>query len=98
MSGVARLGWGGCLLVVAMHPGEDEAPGGRPNHRSSRTFREAGRQFHLHDTDEFARLALSGLDLVPPGIVLVSEWRPDTEEPRPTSAEVGWYGGVGRKQ
>ncbi len=35
--------------------------------------------------------------LVPPGIVLVSEWRPDDPGPRPKPAEVNCYGGVGRK-
>jgi len=33
----------------------------------------------------------------PPGIVLVSEWRPDDAGPRPTPAEVNCYGGVARK-
>ncbi|HEY6789866.1 MAG TPA: SAM-dependent methyltransferase [Trebonia sp.] len=42
------------------------------------------------------RLAFSGLDLVPPGVVLVSEWRPEGTGPRPTPAEVSWYGGVVR--
>jgi hypothetical protein len=34
---------------------------------------------------------------VPPGVVLVSEWRPDEPGPRPSPAEVSVYGGVGRK-
>jgi hypothetical protein len=34
---------------------------------------------------------------VPPGVVLVSEWRPDLDEPRPSPAEVSFYGGVARK-
>ena len=49
------------------------------------------------DGDEFARLAFTGLDLVPPGVVLVSEWRPGDSGPRPTPAEVSFYGGVARK-
>ena len=48
-------------------------------------------------SDEFARLAFTGLDLVPPGVVLVSEWRPDTEGPLPPASEVSCYGGVARK-
>ena len=32
----------------------------------------------FRESDEFARLAFRGLDLVPPGVVLVSEWRPRT--------------------
>ena len=52
---------------------------------------------HVRDSGEFASLAFSGLELVPPGVVLVSEWRPDTSAPRPIPAEVSIYGGVGRK-
>jgi hypothetical protein len=48
------------------------------------------------DSADFARLAFSGLQLVPPGVVLVSEWRPDSPGPHPTPAEVGIYGGVAR--
>ena len=33
----------------------------------------------------------------PEGVVLVSEWRPDDEGPRPAPAEVSCYGGVARK-
>jgi hypothetical protein len=51
----------------------------------------------VRDGDEFARMAFSGLDLVPPGVVLVSEWRPDEPGPRPTPAEVRIFGGVARK-
>jgi hypothetical protein len=51
----------------------------------------------VRDSDVFARLAFSGLELVPPGVVLVSEWRPEGDEPRPTQAEVNCYGGVARK-
>ena len=45
----------------------------------------------------FARLAFGGLDLVPPGVVLTSEWRNDEPDPRPTAADVSAYGGVARK-
>jgi hypothetical protein len=49
------------------------------------------------DSDVFARLAFNGLDLVPPGVVLTSEWRDDEPGPRPTAADVSAYGGVARK-
>jgi len=62
-----------------------------------RAYREAGLPMYVREADEFAQLAFSGLNLVPPGVVLVSEWRPDTNAPRPTPAEVSIYGGVGRK-
>jgi hypothetical protein len=62
-----------------------------------RAYREAGLPAQARDADDFARLAFSGLDLVPPGVVIASEWRPDGTGPRPTAAEVNGYGGVARK-
>jgi hypothetical protein len=62
-----------------------------------RAFRDSGVPFQTRDSDEFARLAFAGLDLVPPGVVLTSEWRPEDERPRPAPAEVNTYGGVARK-
>lgn len=61
-------------------------------------YREAGVPFQLRDSDEFARLAFEGLELVPPGVVSVSEWRPDGDGPRPLASEVNGYGGVARKR
>lgn len=49
-----------------------------------RDYRQAGISAQWRDSDEFARLAFTGLQMVPPGVVLVSEWRPDAAEPRPT--------------
>jgi hypothetical protein len=51
----------------------------------------------LRDSDEFGRLTFAGLEMISPGVVLVSEWRPDSGAPRPAPAEVGFYGGAGRK-
>ena len=65
--------------------------------RIERTYRGGGVLGQVRDSDDFARLAFSGLDLVPPGVVLVSEWRPDKPGPRPAPAEVNIYGGVARK-
>ncbi len=62
-----------------------------------RAFREAGVPFQPRDSDTFARLAFTGLDLVPPGVVLTSEWRPRGDGPRPMPAEVNTNGGVARK-
>ena len=62
-----------------------------------RTFRGAGLSGQTRDSGDFAALAFCGLDLVPPGVVLVSEWRPEGAGPHPTPAEVNCYGGVGRK-
>jgi S-adenosyl methyltransferase len=64
---------------------------------ATRAYQSAGVPMQLRGADEFASLAFAGLDLVPPGVVLVSEWRPTGTGPRPTPAEVNVYGGVARK-
>jgi hypothetical protein len=46
------------------------------------------------DRDTFARF-FSGLDLVEPGIVPISEWRPDSDQ-HPAPADVPMYGAVAR--
>jgi len=63
-----------------------------------RADRAAGIPAQLRDCSDFARLAFAGLALLPPGVVPVSEWRPDTAGPLPTPAEVSTYGGVARKE
>jgi hypothetical protein len=50
----------------------------------------------LRTRTEVARF-VEGMDLVPPGIVSVSEWRADDEEqPRPTAKDISIYGAIGR--
>jgi hypothetical protein len=61
-------------------------------------MREAGITMQKRDSDVFAEIAFSGVKLVPPGVVLVTEWHPDDTGPRPSPAEVSIYGGVGRKE
>lgn len=62
-----------------------------------KVYKNAGLRGQLRESDAFADLAFTGLDLVPPGVVLVSEWRPDERGPRPLPTEVSCYGGVARK-
>jgi hypothetical protein len=46
--------------------------------------------------EEFARF-FDGLELMPPGIVSIAEWRAEEEsKPRPTAAESYAYGAIGR--
>jgi hypothetical protein len=40
---------------------------------------------------------LTGLELLPPGLVDVWAWRPDTAWPRPVSCSARLLGAVGRK-
>jgi hypothetical protein len=84
----------GSYLVASHGTGEyDPAVGAN----AMRANRESGIAFQLRDSGDFARLAFTGLELVPPGVVPVSEWRPNEDSPRPMPAEVSYYGGVGRK-
>jgi len=83
----------GSYLVASHITGEHDPDGPAAG---ARAYRAAGLPAQLRDSGQFAQLAFSGLDLVPPGVVLVSEWRPEGGGPRPTPAEVSWYGGVAR--
>ena len=57
----------------------------------------AGRSdYWLRGRDEFSSL-FEGLDLVEPGIVPVSQWRPDRGAPLPDPSDVGVCGAVARK-
>jgi S-adenosyl methyltransferase len=60
-------------------------------------YRSGGVTLRLRDSGEFADLALSGLRVVPPGVVPVSEWRPEGDGRRPSAAEVATYGAVAYK-
>lgn len=52
--------------------------------------------FQFRSRQEFARF-LDGLEVLPPGIVSVADWRADGEpEPRPSPAETAVYGAVAR--
>lgn len=63
-----------------------------------RAYRERGMHMQPRDHDEFHALAFAGLDLVEPGIVGLSEWRPtEPNEPHASMAEVAGWGGVAVK-
>ena len=62
-----------------------------------RAYAQGGIPGQGRDADEFADLVFSGLTLVPPGVVLVSEWRPEPGAILPLAAEVGSNGGAARK-
>ncbi len=58
----------------------------------------AGVPFQTRTAEEFARLGFCHLELVPPGLVVVSEWRPEhPDDLRPKPSEVAYYGAVGKK-
>ena len=81
--------------LIASHGSEEHDPARASAARNA--YITSGVRLATRDSADFARLAFSGLELVPPGVVLVSEWRPEGDGPRPSPAEVGMYGGVARK-
>jgi hypothetical protein len=84
----------GSCLAASHVSGEHHRPQGT---LAVRTFRSSGLALQLRDCDEFAHLAFHGLKLVPPGVVPVSDWRPESGGPGLAPDEVNCYGGVARK-
>ena len=64
---------------------------------AGKAYERGGMRGALRDTQEFARLVFGGLELVPPGVVVVSEWRPRSSSFLPSGAEIGMNGAVARK-
>ena len=81
--------------LVASHTALDHAP--VPVAAMERAAQAGGIRTQQRDSGDFARLAFPGLELVPPGVVLVSEWRPDDSAVLPDPDEINVYGGVARK-
>jgi hypothetical protein len=64
---------------------------------ADRSYRSAGIEFQYRTRAEFERF-VDGLELVPPGLVPMTEWRAEDEPgPRPPAAEAGAYAALGRK-
>jgi S-adenosyl methyltransferase len=81
--------------VVASHATAEHNPEGLSG--AGRAYQEGGMRGALRTSEEFTDLVFGGLELVDPGVVLVSEWRPDGDGIRPMPSEVNTYGGVARK-
>ncbi|HEY0936351.1 MAG TPA: SAM-dependent methyltransferase [Trebonia sp.] len=81
--------------LVASHISGEHAPDREGE--AHRPYRDAGIPLQSRDCGDFARLAFGDLDLVPPGVVLVSEWRRPDAGSAPPPSEVNFYGGVARK-
>jgi hypothetical protein len=81
--------------LVASHVTPEHDPGGVGG--LVRTYQASGLPAQARVADDFAGLAFRGLDMVDPGLALVSEWRPDAGSVRPQPSEVNWYGAIARK-
>ena len=84
----------GSYLVASHATSEYYADGGI---EAASIYNERGVAFQFRNADEFAEVAFNGLEMVEPGLVPVSEWRPDSDVPLPLAAEIAWDGGVARK-
>ena len=84
----------GSYLVASHLTGEHDRAGMAV---AERVYQSSGVQGRMRDSGEFAALAFDRLELVPPGVTLVSDWRPAGRGPRPAPAEVSCYGAVARK-
>jgi S-adenosyl methyltransferase len=63
----------------------------------SNAYRREGIRAQARTAEDFASLLFCDMTLVPPGVVLLSEWRPESEI-LPPPAEVGANGAVAKKQ
>ena len=89
---VAALAPGSYLAI--QHPTADFYP---PGAGTAAAYQRAGIAFQYRIREEFARF-FTGLELVPPGIVPMAEWRAETEPaPRPAPSEASAYAAVARK-
>ena len=66
-------------------------------HGMERAYRAGGLWAGARSEADFGRLFFAGLDLVDPGVVLISDWRPTGGELPPLAREVSSNGAVGRK-
>jgi SAM-dependent methyltransferase len=82
-------------FLVASHVTPEFDPEGV--HGMERTYAAGGVTVQTRTAEEFGRVAFTGLELVPPGMVLVTDWRPEGNGPAPLPQDVNGYGAVARK-
>ena len=82
--------------VVASHGGTDYVPE-HVRQGLGRAYSKGATRATSRDAREFADLVFSGLELVPPGVIVTSEWRPEANAYLPPRSSVGSSAAVGRK-
>jgi hypothetical protein len=83
----------GSYLVITHGTMEKDDPGERD--QAARVYRQASSQLHLRPLDDVRRF-FDGFELVEPGLVWITEWRPEPGT-APTGRAHSMRGGVGRK-
>jgi hypothetical protein len=81
--------------LVASHATDEHNQEGLAG--AGQAYRDRGLRGALRSPEEFTQLAFGGLEVVEPGVVLVSDWQPEPGSLRPLASEVNTYGGVARK-
>jgi hypothetical protein len=81
--------------LVATH-GSSEYSGEIMKEGLTRAYLRGGIRAEDRTADDFADLLFRDMVLVPPGVVVISQWRPDSKL-IPSPAEVGANGAVGKK-
>ena len=82
--------------VVASHGGTDYVPE-HVRQGLGRAYSKGATHATSRDAREFADLVFAGLELVPPGVIVTSEWRPEANAYLPPRSSVGSSAAVGRK-
>jgi hypothetical protein len=62
-----------------------------------RAYLRDGIRGQARTADDFADLLFRDMALVPPGVVVLSQWRPESGAIIPSAAEVGANGAVAKK-
>lgn len=84
--------------VVASHGTSEYMAGEETGQRVAGAYAHGGVVLADRDGRQFADLAFAGLELVPPGVLLTTEWRPaPSTGPHPLPSEVSTNAGVARK-
>ena len=81
--------------LVSSHVTAEHDPDGV--HGMEHAYRAGGLWAGARTAEDFGRLFFTGLELVDPGLVLISDWRPDGGQPHPSAKEVSSNGAVARK-
>jgi hypothetical protein len=83
--------------IAVSHPTADDLPR-EQNDKAKELFASSGNPVNIRTYDQIERF-FDGLELVEPGLVYVSRWRPEGPDDlffgQPGAS--GYYGGVGRK-
>jgi hypothetical protein len=83
--------------VVASHGTSEYMVGEQTASNVAGAYQRGGVGLADRDGSQFADLAFTGLELMPPGVVVTTEWRPDVGSFRPAPWEVSTNAGVARK-